>query len=230
MSEAKSEIFSAITCCQKRSKFLLPNLKDKIEMSVLRLPKIEFLKQPTSMEWVEQAISNLDTILLDHSHCERKAAGVALNLMFRYPSNTELVRTLTAIAREELEHFELVNQHLERRGIPLGPLSAPPYAAGLKAQIRRDEPNRLLDFLLVSGLIEARSHERLGLLSTYCPDRELASFYRGLMASEARHYGAYWILATTYFDRDRVSQRLEELATVESDLLSTLHPQPRIHS
>jgi len=90
------------------------------------LPTINALKQPTSDAWVEQAIANLDIILLDHSHCERKAAGVALNMMFRYPSNAKMVRELTAIAREELEHFELVNQWLERRNIKLAALSAPP--------------------------------------------------------------------------------------------------------
>ncbi|HBE16780.1 MAG TPA: rubrerythrin family protein [Cyanobacteria bacterium UBA11149] len=191
---------------------------------------INILKQPTSDAWVNQAINHLDTILLDHSHCERKAAGVALNLMFRYPSNTKLVRELTAIAREELEHFELVNQWLERRAIPLAPLWAPPYGAGLKAQIRPDEPNRLLDSLLISGLIEARSHERLGLLATHCPEPELAQFYHSLMASEARHFGIYWVLADTYCDRDIVKMRLEELSIVESQLLATLHPEPRIHS
>lgn len=201
-----------------------------VSATTLTLPKIKFLQQPTLNEWVEQALSNLDTILLDHSHCERKAAGVALNLMFRYPSNTKLVRQLTAIALEELQHFEQVNQILEQRGIPLGPLSSPPYAAGLKAAVRRHEPERLLDSLLVSALIEARSHERLGLLGTHCPDRELAKFYRGLMASEARHYGIYWVLATTYFNQAEVTQRLEELSTIESDLLATLHPEPRIHS
>lgn len=199
-------------------------------MTVLPLPTIKFLQQPTSVEWVAQAIAHLDTILLDHSHCERKAAGVALNLIFRYPSSAKLVRTLTAIAQEELEHFEQVNQWLERRSIPLAPLSAPPYAAGLKALIRKGEPQRMLDSLLVAALIEARSHERLGLLSQHCPDRELAQFYRGLMASEARHYGIYWTLATTYFEIEPVTQRLEELAIAESDLLSTLHPEPRIHS
>ncbi|NJK73953.1 MAG: tRNA-(ms[2]io[6]A)-hydroxylase [Microcoleus sp. SU_5_6] len=197
---------------------------------IATLPTIKFLKQPTSQEWVEQAIANLDTILLDHSHCERKAAGVALNLMFRYPAHSKLVRMLTAIAREELEHFEQVNQRLEQRDIALGPLAAPPYAAGLSSYIRKQEPERLLDSLLVSGLIEARSHERLGLLGARCPDRELAKFYRSLMASEARHYGVYWILATTYFDRDLVMQRLEELSLIESELLTTLHREPRIHS
>lgn len=199
-------------------------------MTATSLPTIKFLQQPTSDAWVTQALANLDTILLDHSHCERKAAGVAMNLMFRYPSSAKLVRALTAIAQEELEHFELVNQWLDRRGIALAPLSAPPYAAGLKAQIRPQEPHRMLDSLLVSGLIEARSHERLGLLAQHCPEPELAQFYRGLMASEARHYGIYWTLATTYFERDEVSQRLEELATKESELLATLHPEPRIHS
>ncbi|MGI0487945.1 tRNA-(ms[2]io[6]A)-hydroxylase [Pantanalinema rosaneae CENA516] len=191
---------------------------------------IKFLQHPTSQAWIDQALGNLDIILLDHSHCERKAAGVALNLMFRYPSSTKLVRTLTTIAQEELQHFEQVNQILEQRQIPLAPLSAPPYGAGLKAQMRVQEPDRMLDSLLVSGLIEARSHERLGLLGTHCPDAKLAKFYRSLMASEARHYGAYWVLATTYFDRDVVQTRLETLAIAESELLSTLYPEPRIHS
>lgn len=199
-------------------------------MAISSVKPIKFLQQPTSRAWVEQALSDLNTILLDHSHCERKAAGVALNLMFRYPSNAKLVRALTAIAQEELEHFEQVNQWLDRRNIPLAPLSSPPYAAGLKAQIRSSEPSRLLDSLLISGLIEARSHERLSLLADYCPEPELAQFYRSLMASEARHYGSYWTLATTYCDRDVVTQRLQELAAVESHLLSTLHPEPRIHS
>ena len=198
--------------------------------TVAALPVIKFLQQPTFQAWIDQALAHLDVILLDHSHCERKAAGVALNLMFRYPSSTKLVRMLTTIAQEELEHFELVNQHLEKRGIALAPLQPPPYGSQLNAQIRRQEPDRLLDALLVAGLIEARSHERLGLLAQHLPDPELAQFYRGLMASEARHYGAYWLLATSYFDQTIVTKRLEALATIESEVLATLHPAPRIHS
>lgn len=194
------------------------------------LPTINALKTTTNFAWVQQAISNLDIILLDHSQCERKAAGVALNMIFRYPSNAKMVRELTKIAREELEHFELVNQWLERRNIALRPLQPPPYGAGLKAQIRPKEPERFLDSLLVSGLIEARSHERLGLLAAHCPERDLAKFYHSLMASEARHYGIYWVLADTYFDREIVRQRLDELAVVESQLLAILHSEPRIHS
>ncbi|WP_030008149.1 tRNA-(ms[2]io[6]A)-hydroxylase [Picosynechococcus sp. NKBG042902] len=199
-------------------------------MTAATLPRIKFLQEPTRPEWIELALNNLDTILLDHSHCERKAAGVALNMMFRYPSAVELVKALTAIAKEELEHFELVNQWLERKNIPLAPLNAPPYGGQLRKLIRPQEPERLLDSLLISALIEARSHERLGLLGEHCPEPDLAKFYRGLMASEARHYGAYWVLATTYYEQDLVNQRLEELAIAESEILSTLHPEPRIHS
>ena len=194
------------------------------------LTKIKILQQPSSSSWIEQAIANLDTILLDHSHCERKAAGVAINLMFRYPAHHKLVRQLTAIASEELEHFELVNQWLERRNVALAPLNSPPYFSKLKKQIRHTEPDRLVDSLLVSAVIEARSHERLRLLGEYCPEPELAKFYRGLMASEARHYGIYWILAVQYSDRTTVERRLAELGEYESSILATLHHEPRVHS
>ena len=206
---------------------------NQISNSSVSLPtvsKIKILKHPTSYDWIEQAIANLNVVLLDHSHCERKAAGAAINLMFRYPAYHKLVHQLTAIAKEELEHFEQVNQWLERLDIPLAPLNSPPYGAKLKSQIRHQEPERLLDSLLVSALIEARSYERLGLLGEYCPIPELAKFYRGLMASEARHYGVYWLLAEHYGERSTIDRRLAELADFESEILATLHPEPRIHS
>jgi tRNA 2-(methylsulfanyl)-N6-isopentenyladenosine37 hydroxylase len=192
--------------------------------------KIKILQQPSSDRWLEQALANLDIILLDHSHCERKAAGVAINMMFRYPSYRQLVKQLTAIAKEELEHYEQVNQWLDKKGIPLAPLNSPPYGSKLKAQIRHQEPDRLLDCLLVSALIEARSHERLGLLGEHCPEPELAKFYRSLMASEARHYGMYWLLATEYCARSLVDERLDILSFIESEILLTLYHEPRIHS
>ncbi len=205
-------------------------VQSKANQSKTNQPRIKFLKTPTSQAWIDQAIANMDTILLDHAQCERKAAGTAIQMMSRYPSSVELVRELTAIAQEELSHYDQVNNWLEKRGIPLQPVSPPPYGAGLKKCVRRQEPDRMLDLLLVSALIEARSHERLGLLGEHCPDRPLAKFYRSLMASEARHYGSYWLLATTYFHTDLVNERLDELAEAESEILSTLHPEPRIHS
>ncbi|URR34674.1 tRNA isopentenyl-2-thiomethyl-A-37 hydroxylase MiaE [Thermosynechococcus sp. HN-54] len=200
-------------------------------VAVIETPvRIKCLVQPTRPEWVMQAIAHLDTILLDHSHCERKAASVAINLMFRYPSHKRLVDALTDIAQEELEHFRQVNQQLERRHIALAPLSAPPYASRLNAAVRPQEPDRFLDTLLVCALIEARSHERLQLLAQHCPDRELAEFFASLVTSEARHYGTYWYLAYEFFGQEAVENRLRKLATLESEILSTPYPLPRIHS
>jgi tRNA-(ms[2]io[6]A)-hydroxylase len=199
-------------------------------MTVSNFGKIKLLCQPTSKEWLDQALANLDTILLDHSHCERKAAGVAVNLLFRYPAYKSLITELTAIAKEELEHFAQVNQWLEKRGVELAPLKPSPYGATLKQAMGKDEPERLLDALLVAALIEARSHERLGLLASHCPEENLANFYRGLMASEARHYGVYWLLAREYFPEEVVNLRLNELTQLESEILTNLYPEPRIHS
>ena len=191
---------------------------------------IKILQQPTNPDWIKTAIANLDIIMLDHSHCERKAAGVAINLMFRYPSRQKLVNRLTAIAQEELSHFAEVNKWLARRNIPLAPLNSPPYFSRLKSQVRHTEPDRLIDLLLVSAIIEARSHERLGLIAEHCPDSELAQFYRSLMASEARHYGIYWILAQDESDRATVESRLAELGEYESSILATMYHEPRVHS
>lgn len=191
---------------------------------------IKILQQPSNPDWIKSAIANLDIILLDHSHCERKAAGAAINLMFRYPSHHKLVRQLTEIAQEELAHFELVNQWLEKRNIPLAALNSPPYFTQLKSRVRHPEPDRLVDLLLVSAIIEARSHERLGLIGEYCPDAELGKFYHSLMTSEARHYGIYWLLAMEYSDRPTVERRLVELGEYESSILATMHPEPRLHS
>jgi tRNA-(ms[2]io[6]A)-hydroxylase len=188
------------------------------------------IKEPTQSAWLEQALENQDLILLDHCHCELKAASCAISLMFRYPTHSKLVRKLTPLAQEELEHFELVNRWLEKKAIALAPLNSPPYASLLKTKVRHQEPERLLDSLLISALIEARSHERLGILSKHLPDPDLANFYSSLMASEARHYGLYWTLVEEYFPRDKAKKRLEELALFESEILRQLHFEPRIHS
>ena len=97
-----------------------------------RPPAIKFLKTPTSQAWIDQALANLDEVMLDHSHCERKAAGIAIKLMFLYPGDLALVEALTDIAQEELSHFKQVNQWLERRGVALRSLAAGPYGAKLR--------------------------------------------------------------------------------------------------
>jgi len=182
--------------------------------------RVKWLAAPSSAAWLEAALERPDLVLIDHAHCERKAAGVALQLMFRYPSDTELGALLSPLAREELEHFEQVLQLLEGRGIPLRPLPAPGYGAALTAAVRRGEPQRMLDAFLVAGLIEARSHERMALLAAHSPDAQLQDLYGDLLASEARHFGLYWLLAEGRYGREATVARLEELAAVEVQALS----------
>ena len=198
--------------------------------NVVAQPKIRWLLNKTSEEWINLAISNPMEILLDHAHCERKAAGVALQLMFRYVSEPGLSEVLSPIAREELEHFERVLSILIARGRKLQKLASPPYAAILAKNISKYEPIRMLDSFLVAGLIEARSHERMTLLSIHSPDQELRDLYADLLKSEARHFGIYWKLADDRFDRNILTSRLDELARVESNALVEMHPEPRMHS
>ena len=192
--------------------------------------KIRWLINKTSEDWIDLAISNPMEILLDHAHCERKAAGVALQLMFRYVSEPGLSEVLSPLAREELEHFERVLSILNSRGKKLQKLASPPYGLTLAKNICKDEPLRMLDSFLVAGLIEARSHERMKLLSIHSPDMELRNLYADLLKSEARHFGIYWKLADERFERNLLTSRLEELAKVESDALLEMHHQPRMHS
>ena len=203
---------------------------DNSKSQVIEQSKIRWLRNKTSKDWIDLAISNPMEILLDHAHCERKAAGVALQLMFRYVSEPGLSEVLSPLAREELEHFERVLSILNARGKKLRKLASPPYASILAKNICKDEPARMLDSFLVAGLIEARSHERMRLLSIYSPDIELRSLYADLLKSEARHFGIYWKLADDRFDRKLLTSRLEELAKVESDALLEMHHQPRMHS
>ena len=195
--------------------------------------RVRWLAAPSSAAWLEAVVERPDLLLIDHAHCERKAAGVALQLMFRYPSDVGLAEALSPLAREELEHFELVVELLKRRGIALRPLPAPAYGATLAAAVRRQEPERMLDSLLVAGLIEARSHERMALLASHGPDRELRELYGELLASEARHFGLYWVLAEARYGREVTTARLEELAQVEVQALTGVlatHEGVRMHA
>ena len=195
--------------------------------------RVKWLAAPSSAAWLEQAIARPDLVLVDHAHCERKAAGVALQLMFRYPGDVALAEALSPIAREELEHFEQVLALLQARGIALRPLPAPGYGAALAGQVRREEPGRMLDSFLTAGLIEARSHERMALLAAHSPDPELQDLYGQLLASEARHFGAYWLLAEARYGREATVARLQELAAVEAQALAGVLNRPddvRMHS
>ena len=188
------------------------------------------LKSTTSNGWLSQVQSNLDEVLIDHAHCEKKAAGTAMNLLFAYVERVPLCRELTEIVREELEHFHLVLDLLTQRGVRFRRIKPSGYGRKLNDCVRREEPGRAVDRLLVAGLIEARSCERFALLRDHLDDFQLASFYGDLFESEARHHTTYVEMAKLFVSESKVLQRLDELATTEAQIVATVDPLPRMHS
>ena len=188
------------------------------------------LQSTTSERWLRQVDEHLDQILIDHAHCEKKAAGTAMNLIFAYVENQELCRAMTEIVNEELEHFHLVIDLLNRRGIRFRRQTPSQYGRRLNDLVRKQEPHRAVDRLLVAGLIEARSCERFDLLRKHIQDRELADFYDSLFESEARHHSTYVRLAKIYAGDDAVHARLKELAAEEARIVAEGEELPRMHS
>jgi tRNA 2-(methylsulfanyl)-N6-isopentenyladenosine37 hydroxylase len=175
--------------------------------------------------WVERALREIDEVLLDHAHCEKKAASTAVSLLFRYPERSRLLAPLAALAREELEHFERVLEMLTRRGVPFRRQVPSPYAGQLLAAARREEPGKGVDTLLCLALIEARSCERMKLLAEALPEGELRDLYASLLASEARHHRTYVDLARELASDGEVRERLAALAAHEARVLAQ---QPRV--
>ena len=188
------------------------------------------LQSNSTDRWVESASNNIEEILIDHAHCEKKAAGCAMNLLFAYVDNQTLTQAMTEIVNEELEHFHLVLGLLNRRKISFRKLTPSSYGRRLNELVRKSEPERAVDRLLVAGLIEARSCERFDLLRQHIPDPELSDFYGSLFESEARHHATYVKLAKLFAEDSVVKQRLVELSTSESAIIATGDPSPRMHS
>ncbi len=188
------------------------------------------LKAPTDASWLAQVDENLEEVLIDHAHCEKKAAGTAMNLIFHYVDNLELCREMTEIVNEELEHFHMVIALLEKRDIKFRRLKPSQYGNRLHELIRKSEPERAVDRLLVAGLIEARSCERFQALAAHVDDPELAEFYQSLFESEARHHTTYTRLAHHFAAEDVVERRLEELYEAEAQIMAQREPLPRMHS
>ena len=188
------------------------------------------LQSPSSQRWLSQVEQHLEEILIDHAHCEKKAAGTAMNLLFAYVDHHDVTRAMTEIVREELEHFHLVVDLLERRGIGFRKLPPSSYGRRLNELVRKEEPGRAVDRLLVAGLIEARSCERFALLRDYVADEELRAFYGSLFESEARHHSTYVRLANHFAPESVVKVRLGELAAAEAAIIEVGEPIARMHS
>ncbi|MFT4540850.1 MAG: tRNA-(ms[2]io[6]A)-hydroxylase [Planctomycetota bacterium] len=189
--------------------------------------KLDYLTPP---EWVEQVeAEDVCTLLADHAHCELKAASSAQGILSRGIDNPALMVELARVAIDEMEHFELVLHELHRRGGQLGQVQENPYADRLHRAAASNRSNRLLDRLIVSGLIEARSLERFHLLSEGLHELKLASLYRGLMASEAGHQRLFFSYATEMFGEE-AEQRIAELRRIEGEIVASLPFAVAVHS
>ncbi len=189
------------------------------------------LKLATDPRWVNIVESNIEEILTDHAWCEQKAATNALSLIINNPNYTEMVTALIALAKEELEHFEQVHNLIKARGKTLGMERKDHYVNELYKFMQKggSRKSSLVDRLLFSAMIEARSCERFRVLSENIKDEELAKFYRDLMISEAGHYTTFIGFAREYGQGIDVDKRWKEWIDFEASIIANYGKQETIH-
>mgnify|MGYP001279391511 FL=1 len=189
----------------------------------------DFLPCNTPQLWIENALTNSELMLIDHANCEKKAASTALNLMYRYVDNFDLLNKMSRLAREELRHFEQVIAIMKRRNIQYRQITASRYAVKLREAVRTNDPDKLVDILIVGALIEARSCERFAKIAPYLDD-ELQSFYLSLLKSEGRHFKDYLTLAVSVASQQEVDTRLAMFLKIEKQLVESPDTEFRFHS
>lgn len=186
------------------------------------------LRWQTDPRWLTHALAHLDEVLVDHAHCEKKAAANALSLLQSYPEVPGLPAHMARLAREESGHLARVLQILERRGLALGRDPGDPYAQELQRLVRTASAQRQLDRLLVAAIIEARSCERLGLLAGGLPDADLRRFYAELARSEHGHQKLFLRLAARV-EHEAMWPRLDALLEAEAELVRRMPVRAAIH-
>lgn len=189
------------------------------------------LKLPTDPRWVNIVEKNVEEILTDHAYCEQKAASNAISLLVKYPQFEDLVREMTAIAKEEMEHFGMVHDKLIERGLQLGRERKDEYVHDLMKYIRRggSQDEIFVDRMLFAAMIEARSCERFKILSEQMQDEDLKKFYWSLMESEARHYTTFIKLAKKYGGDVNVDERWQKFLEYEATLMDKYGKKETMH-
>ena len=192
-------------------------------------PVFDFLPCRTPDAWLTAAVKSLPVLMIDHANCEKKAAATAMSLMHRYTDNTPLLNKMSRLAREELRHFEQVLKLMTQRGIAYKSVTASRYAQALREKVRKKDPHKLVDTLIVGALIEARSCERFAALAPHVDDT-LRDFYISLLKSESRHFADYISLAKNLEDASVVEDRLASFRSVEKELIESEDTEIRFHS
>lgn len=187
------------------------------------------LKIATDPRWIEAVMADFDRFLLDHASCEKKASSLAMTLISHYPDRTELVRAMTDLAVEELNHFKEVVKHILARNLVLQPDEKDPYVTSLFQHMRKGSEVYFMDRLILAAIIEARGHERFSIVAEALPAGPLKQFYKAIASSEGRHLDLFMELALQYFPRDDVEARTEELLNIEADILCALPFRAALH-
>lgn len=189
------------------------------------------LKLPTDPRWVNIAEKNLAEILIDHAHCELKAASTANSLIMSFPEYSDLVTEMIALVKEEMSHFKMVHDRILEQGWTLGRDRKDEYVLKLLKFFPKggSRTTQLVHRLLYAALIEARSCERFRLLSEELQDKELAEFYRKLMVSEANHYTMFLGFARQYGERKEVDSKWQKLLDYEAEIMKELGKQETMH-
>jgi len=189
------------------------------------------LKLATDPRWVDIVESNISEILTDHAWCEQKAVSNALYLVVNFPEYSDLVTDMIKLSQEELIHFEMVHDKIKARGFVLGRERKDDYVGELYTFMRKGYQRKfvLIDRLLFSALVEARSCERFKLLSEQIKDEELSAFYRELMISEATHYKTFIAYARQYGEGEDIDKRWQEFLEYEASILNKYGKRETMH-
>jgi tRNA-(ms[2]io[6]A)-hydroxylase len=189
------------------------------------------LKLPTDPRWVDIAQKNINEILTDHAYCEQKAASAAISFIVQYPEYPELVDAMSDLAREEMEHFQMVHDQIKKRGLKLGYERKDDYVKKLRQFFKGgDRVHQLTDNLLLAAMIEARSCERFRVLSEGIEDPELKTFYAELMKSEAMHYTMFLKFAREIGGAVMdVDKKWQDFLSYEAKVIATFGKTERIH-
>jgi tRNA-(ms[2]io[6]A)-hydroxylase len=189
------------------------------------------LQFETETSWAEIAKVNLQQILTDHAFLEQKAASNAVSIIINYSEETALVKEMSSIAIEEMQHFKMVHSLMVKRGMVLGREQKNDYAIRLQKFFNKtkDRTEALVQRLLVAALIEARSCERFKVFSENMEDQELSKFYSNLMISEANHYTTFLKFAREYQDREIVDQKWNALLAFEAEMMKERGNLAKIH-
>ena len=188
----------------------------------------------TDPRWVKIVEKNIEEILVDHAYCEQKAASNAISMIVQFPQYPDLVAAMSAICKEEMEHFEMVHQKLQERGLKLGFERKDPYVNDLSLYLKHGKTNStpagvFVNKMLFAAMIEARSCERFKVLSENIKDEELAKFYRDLMISEAGHYTTFITYARKYGTGIDVEKRWREWIAFEAQVIANYGNKETIH-